>query len=97
MFKHPRNARCELQIVDVPHGQEDFINGDGLFFEVQHSTYIMYSLLANDKVVQRLRASSGVFHYIQAHVHLFTCRILSEGEVDFTHLFGFVCAVGSAP
>jgi hypothetical protein len=37
-----------LQVVDIPHWQEDFINGDGLFFEVQHSTYIMQGLLAND-------------------------------------------------
>jgi hypothetical protein len=35
------DARLELQIIDIPHGQEDFINGDGLFFEVQHGTYIM--------------------------------------------------------
>ncbi len=40
-LKHPRNARFELQVVDVPHGQEDVINGDGFFFEVQHRTYIM--------------------------------------------------------
>jgi hypothetical protein len=33
-LKHPGNARFELQVVDIPHGQEDFINGDGLFFEV---------------------------------------------------------------
>ncbi len=30
MFKRPGSARFELQIVDVPHGQEDFIDGDGL-------------------------------------------------------------------
>ncbi len=42
------NARFELQIVDVPHGQEDVINGDGPFFEVQHCAYIMQGLLAND-------------------------------------------------
>ncbi len=42
------NARFELQIVDVPHGQEDVINGDGLFFEVQHCTYVMQGLFAND-------------------------------------------------
>ncbi len=40
-LKRPRNARFELQVVDVPHGQENIINGDGLFFEVQHCTYIM--------------------------------------------------------
>jgi hypothetical protein len=40
-LKRPGNARFELQIVDVPHGQEDFINGDGPFFEVQHGAYIM--------------------------------------------------------
>ncbi len=37
LLEHPGNARLELQIVDIPHGQEDFINGDGLFFEVQHN------------------------------------------------------------
>jgi hypothetical protein len=47
-LKHPGNAKYELQIVDVPHGQEDIINGDGLFFEVQHGAYIMQGLLAND-------------------------------------------------
>ncbi len=48
VLKHPRNARFELQVVDIPLGQEDFINDDGLFFEVQHGTYIMQGLLAND-------------------------------------------------
>jgi hypothetical protein len=47
-FKRPGKARFELQIVDVPHGQEDLINGDGPFFEVQHGAYIMQGLLAND-------------------------------------------------
>jgi hypothetical protein len=39
--KCPGNARFELQVVDIPHGQEDIINGDGLFFKVQHCTNIM--------------------------------------------------------
>jgi hypothetical protein len=91
------NARFELQIVDVPHGQENVINGDGPFFEVQHCTYTMQGLLANDWVVQWFRASFGVFHYIRVQVHLFTCGIVDEGELDFTHLFGFKGAVGSAP
>jgi hypothetical protein len=43
----PGNAWFELQDVDIPHGQEDIINGDGLFFEVQHCTNIMQGLLAN--------------------------------------------------
>ena len=47
-LKHPGNARFELQIVHVPHGQEDFINGDGPLFEVQHGAYIMQGLFAND-------------------------------------------------
>jgi hypothetical protein len=46
--KHPGNAGFELQVVDIPHGQEDIINGDGPFFEVQHGAYIMQGLLAND-------------------------------------------------
>ena len=40
-LKRPGNARFELQVVDIPHGQEDIINGDGLFFKVQHCTNIM--------------------------------------------------------
>jgi hypothetical protein len=48
VVKCPGNARFELQVVDVPHGQEDFINGDCLFFDVQHGAYIMQGLLAND-------------------------------------------------
>jgi hypothetical protein len=40
-LKHPGNARFELQVVDIPHGQEDIINGDGPFFEVQHGANIM--------------------------------------------------------
>ncbi len=36
LFEHLGDARFELQIVGVPHGQEDFIDGDGLLFEVQH-------------------------------------------------------------
>ncbi len=47
-LKCPGNARLELQVVDIPHGQEDFINGDGLFFEVQHGAYFMQGLLANE-------------------------------------------------
>jgi hypothetical protein len=31
-LKCPGNARFELQIVDVPHEQEDVITGDGPFF-----------------------------------------------------------------
>ncbi len=96
-LKCPGNASFELQIVDVPNGQEDVINGDGLFFEIQHCTYIMQGLLANDQVVQWLWASLGVFHYIRVQVHLFTCRIIDEGELNFTHFFGFKGAVGSAP
>jgi len=37
----------ELQIADVPHGQEDFIYGDSLLFEIQHRSYIMQGLLAS--------------------------------------------------
>jgi hypothetical protein len=48
LIKCPGDARLELQVVDIPHGQVDFINGDGLFFEVQHGAYIMQGLLAND-------------------------------------------------
>ncbi len=96
-LKHPGNARFELQIVDVPCGQEDVINGDGPFFEVQHCAYIMQGLFANDKVVQRLWASLGVFHYIRVQVHLFTCGIVDKGELNFIHLFGFKGAIGSAP
>jgi hypothetical protein len=40
-LEHPGNARFELQAVDIPHGQEDIINGGGPFFEVQHGAYIM--------------------------------------------------------
>ncbi len=32
-FKHLGNARFELQVVDIPHGQEDIINGDGPFLK----------------------------------------------------------------
>ncbi len=31
-LEHPGNARFELQVVYIPHGQEVFSNGDGLFF-----------------------------------------------------------------
>jgi hypothetical protein len=86
---------CRLLI--FPHEQEDFINGDDLFFEVQHGTYIMQGLLANDEVIKRWRASSGVLRYIWAQVHLFTCRILHKGELNITHLLGFEGAIGSAP
>jgi hypothetical protein len=83
----PGNARFELQIVDVPHGQEDAINGDGLFFEVQYPTYIMQGLLAYDKVIQRLWASRRIFHNIRAQVHLFTCRIVTkESSISPTFL-----------
>ncbi len=46
-LKRPGNAGFELQDVDIPHGQEDIINGDGPFFEVQHGTYIMQGLVGN--------------------------------------------------
>ena len=36
LLEHLGNAGFELQIVDVPHLQEYFVNSDGLFFEVQH-------------------------------------------------------------
>ncbi len=47
-LKHPINVRFELKVVDIPHGQKDFINGDGPFFEIQHGAYFMQGLLAND-------------------------------------------------
>jgi hypothetical protein len=47
-LKRPGNAGFELQVVDILHEQEDIINGDGPFFEVQHGAYIMQGLLAND-------------------------------------------------
>ena len=46
------DAMFELQIFDVPHGQEDFIYGDGFVFKIQHRSYIMRDLFAYDKVVQ---------------------------------------------
>jgi len=54
------NAMYELQITDVPHGQEDFIYGDCLLFKIQHRSYIMQGLLAYDKVVQQRRLASGI-------------------------------------
>jgi hypothetical protein len=97
LLKYSGNARFELQVADIPHGQEDFINGDGLFFEVQHGAYIMLGLLVNDYVVQQWCACLGVLHYIRAKVHLFTGRVLHEGELDITHLLGFEGAIESAP
>jgi hypothetical protein len=47
-LKRPGNARFELQVVDIPQGQEDIINGDSPFFEVQHGAYIMQGSFAND-------------------------------------------------
>ncbi len=45
LLECPGNARFELQLVNVPHGQEDLINGDVLLFDVQNCTYIMQGLL----------------------------------------------------
>ena len=36
LFECPEDARFKLQIVDVPHGQEDFIDDDGVLFEVRY-------------------------------------------------------------
>jgi hypothetical protein len=47
-LKCPGNTRFELQIIDGPHGQEDVINCDGPFFEVQHCAHIMQGLFADD-------------------------------------------------
>jgi hypothetical protein len=57
----------------------------------------MQGLFAIDKVVQWPWASRGVFHYIRAQVHPFTRGIVNKGELNFTHLFGFKGAIGSAP
>jgi hypothetical protein len=38
---HPVDAGLELQINNIPHGQEDTIYGYGLFLEVQIHTYIV--------------------------------------------------------
>jgi hypothetical protein len=56
------------------------------------SMVMVFSLKSNTGPI-----SSGVFNYIRAQVHLFTCRILYERKLDFTNLFGFEGAVGSAP
>ena len=52
MLERLVDARFDLQIIDVPHGQEDFIYGDGFVFKIHHRSYIMRDLFAYDKVVQ---------------------------------------------
>ena len=87
----------ELQIIDVPHGQEDFIYGDGFFFKIQHRSYIMQGLLAYDKVVQRRRLALGILDNIRLQMNPFASRIVHEGDFDVAHLCGFIGAVGSTP
>ena len=43
-------TRFELQINNNPHGLEDIVYGNGLFFKVQNCPDIMQGLLANDQV-----------------------------------------------
>ncbi len=65
------DARFELQIIDVPHGQEDFIYGDCFFFKNQHRSYIMQGLLAYDKVIQRRCSSLGILDNVRLQMNPF--------------------------
>jgi hypothetical protein len=47
-FLSPRDASFELQIIDIPHGQEDLIYGDCLLLEIQHHSQVVQGLLAQD-------------------------------------------------
>ena len=68
VLEHLVNARFELQIIDVSHGQEDFIFGDHFFFKVQYRSYIMQSSFAYDKVVQRRRPSSRILDNVRLQI-----------------------------
>ena len=91
------DARFELQFIDVPHGQKDFIYGDHFFFKIQHRSYIMQGLFAFDKVVQWRRSSSGILDNIRLQMNPFAGRVVHEGDLDVTHLGGFEGAIGSTP
>jgi len=91
------DAMFELQIIDVPHGQEDFIYGDGFFFQIQHRSYIMHDLFAYDKVVQWWRSTSRILENSRLQMNPFAIRIVHEGDLDVAHLCGFKGAVGSTP
>ena len=97
MLEHLVNAIFELQIADVPHGQEDFIYGDCFLFEIQHRSYIMQGLLAYDKVVQRRHLALGILDNIRLQMNLFASRIVHEGDFDVAHLCGFKGAIESTP
>jgi hypothetical protein len=62
-------TRFELQINNNPHGLEDIVYGNGLFFKVQNCPDIMQGLLANDQVAQRCRSSCFVFYCVRDQVN----------------------------
>jgi hypothetical protein len=97
VLEHHVNAMFELQISDVPHGQEDFIYGDYFLFKIQHRSYIMQGLFAYDKVEQRRRLASGILNYVRLQMNPFASRIAHEGDFDVAHLCGFKGAIGSTP
>jgi hypothetical protein len=73
-FKSPRDASFELQIIDIPHGQEDLIYGDCFFLEVQHHSQVVQGLLAQDWVVLWRHAIAGTLNSIRFQINL----LLSE-------------------
>ncbi len=98
MLERPGDARFELQITDVPHGQEDFIYGYCLFFKIHYRSYVMQGLLAYDEVVQWGHATSGILDNIRLQLNPFAGRVLvHEGDLDIAHLCSLKGAVGSTP
>ncbi len=47
------NARFELQICDISHGQEDFVDLYGTLIEVQYNPQIVHGVFADDEVIHR--------------------------------------------
>jgi hypothetical protein len=90
------NARFELQIVDVSHGQEDVINGDGPFFEVNTAPIPCKVCLPMIRSYNGFGPPLG-YSTISGCRRTFFSKIVNEGELNFIHLFCFKGAIGSAP
>ncbi len=72
----PSNAGFELQIGDVPHGQEDLIYLYGLPFEVQNYPQVVQGLLANNEVIHWWLSPWVILHNIWLKENLLAGKVL---------------------
>ncbi len=89
----PGNVWFELQIGNVPHGQEKLAYLYGLFLEVQYYPLVLQGLLVNYEVIHWCL----VLYNIWLKVDLLAGGVLHKRDFNVTHIICDEGAIGSAP